>query len=125
MLAPTRSSTKLLTLSALVAATLFCVGHADAGTQRPVWRFPAPSNTNPAPPAPNQNQDQINVIDQAQPNPPVDEGQDPPIGQNSGGTGGDAQGPVAVPTPSAVAGGLALLGLMTRRRRRLHDASED
>lgn len=117
--APT-NATKVLAVTAVLAAILFTVGHADAGTQMPYWKKMQMQNQyndmmNPGTPG---NGDEIVVIDEVTPG-------DGDNGQSGGDNwpgdmhGGDnGQGPKAVPTPSAVLGGIAMLGLIAGRRNR-------
>ncbi len=117
--------TKVLATTAVLAAVLFSVGHADAGTQMPYWKkmrlLNQPTANLNTPANPGNQSDKIVVVDEM--DQPVksndDYGQTPGDtwpGDMSGGNGGST--PNAVPTPSAVLGGIAMMGMIAARRRR-------
>lgn len=122
--APT-NATKVLAVTAVLAAILFTVGHADAGSQMPYWKKMQLQNQynammNPGTPG---NDDKIVVIDEVIPQDNPDNGYNGQTGGDDwpgdmGNGGGNGQGPKAVPTPSAVLGGIAMLGLIAGRRNR-------
>ncbi|MEM1107825.1 MAG: hypothetical protein AAGH99_03955 [Planctomycetota bacterium] len=118
----TPSISKTLTLTALLAAVLFTVGQAHAGTQMPPWKKArlaalAELKANP----PQTTTPVIEVVEEIVP--PANSGGGTTGGSQWGsGSGGEGEKPVAAPSPSAVLGGMALMGLIAGRRNRKNDA---
>ncbi|MEM7626890.1 MAG: hypothetical protein AAF333_14950 [Planctomycetota bacterium] len=118
----TNLTTRFVLLAALGIAALMAASHASAGTQMPPWKWQqmngdAATNTS--------------IVDNGMPGSNYDgdgektyDGGDGEIPNYNGDNGvhmGDGNSnPEAVPTPSAVAGGLAMIGLLAGRRRRQH-----
>jgi len=112
-------------MTAILAALLFAVGPASAGTQRPAWKDRTPST-----PPPSQGAEDGGNADNGINPVNGDDGYDGYEGEGTGDDGGTQGGQmtddgddggtnaIVAPTPSAVAGGLAMLGLMAGRRRR-------
>ncbi|MBB6429974.1 hypothetical protein [Algisphaera agarilytica] len=115
--------TKLLAATAVLAAILFTVGQAEAGTQMPYWKKMQLQSQYTTPPA--STNDPIVLVKETE---PQDNGDNERVGDNNwpgdmGGGGDNGGKPSAVPTPSAVLGGIAMLGLIAgRRQRRDEDA---
>lgn len=113
--------TKLLAATAVLAAILFTVGQAEAGTQMPAWKKAQLARQYTAPPAPTN--DPIVLVKETE---PKDNGDQDRVGDNTwptdmGGGGSHGGNPSAVPTPSAVLGGIAMIGLIAGRRQRRSD----
>lgn len=118
-------TTRFALLTALGIAALFAAGHASAGTQMPPWKwqqlYGGSSNGAAAQVVDNGNGDgngNGNGDNQETPD-YTDNGNN---GGGDNGTPGNGS-PAAAPSPSAVAGGLAMFGLLAGRRRR--QAQED
>ncbi|MEM6459054.1 MAG: hypothetical protein AAF710_06655 [Planctomycetota bacterium] len=116
---PTSSSLKALTVAALTLGVCFAATSASAGTQMPHWKKmklkaqAAAAAYNPAPDPP------VHVGG----GDPYDGGDNGPTTGDNGSSsyvsgGGQPGQPSAVPAPSAVVGGLALMGLLAGRRRK-------
>ncbi|MEO0513898.1 MAG: hypothetical protein AAF086_01210 [Planctomycetota bacterium] len=121
--------TKLLATTAVLAAILFAVGQADAGTQMPYWKKMQLLNQPTADlsgPATTNDSDKIAVVDEMDPPVKSDDGgngQTPSDSWDDGMSGGNGGStPAAAPTPSAVLGGIAMIGMIAARRRRQEDA---
>lgn len=121
--------TTVLTLAALLAAVFFSAGEAEAGTQMPPWKKLMMQNRNIAPPAaaPASTPDsQVQLVEEVEG--PANGGEGNNGGQVGGGEGeghfggNGGKAPAAAPTPSAVAGGVAMLALIAGRRRRQADS---
>jgi hypothetical protein len=111
---------RLALLGVLAAAVLAASVDASAGTQMPPWKWQ--TATTP-PPATEVEQAPVAVSDFAGmpktqlDNPtPLNTPGEPVLNLTSG--NGPSTQPIAAPSPSAVAGGLALLGMALARRRR-------
>ena len=117
-------TTKVLAGTAVLAAILFTVGQASAGTQMPYWKKKKLENEARRALLASQNTDNTPIV-------VVEEVTPPDNGSDNGQTGGDTwpgdmgsgggDQPVAAPSPSAVLGGLAMLGLIAGRRNRKTD----
>lgn len=125
-------TTRLALLAAIGFALLMATTHASAGTQMPPWKWQmmhgagngTSYNSNGGP---ENGQTANGTTDNGNENGSENgNGQTPDYnGDNGTHSGGSGNGgtPNAVPSPSAVAGGLAMLGLMAgRRRRKTEDA---
>lgn len=132
--APT-NATKVLAVTAVLAAILFTVGQAEAGTQWPHWKKQQLTNTPaaalaaaPTAVAANTPIAQIAVVDEVIPPVKPEDNGDQGFGQGDGWPSDSGSGnggtPTAVPTPSAVLGGIAMLGLIAGRRRRNQDSQD-
>ncbi|MEM9881888.1 MAG: hypothetical protein AAF800_03085 [Planctomycetota bacterium] len=107
---------KTLTVTALALGVCFVAASASAGTQMPPWKkaqLKAQADAYKAPP--------VTVIEidddpyDGGDNGDTTGGSTPVYVPDAGSNGGSA---AAAPTPSAVAGGLALMGLLAGRRRK-------
>ena len=118
---------QLASMTAILAVMIFAVGPASAGTQRPMWKDRTPSSPPPSQGTDDGGNDDINPVNGDDGYEGEGSGDDGYEGDDGGGqgqmTGGGSDddggtNAVSAPTPSAVAGGLAMLGLMAGRRRR-------
>lgn len=124
--------TTVLTLAALLAVVFFSAGQAEAGTQMPPWKKLMMRNAAITPPAPAStpaNDNQTQLVEEVKGPESQDNGNNgdqavevPGNGGTPGTPGHGGKAPAAAPTPSAVAGGLAMLGLIAGRRRRHADS---
>lgn len=116
-------TTRFALLTALGIAALFAAGHASAGTQMPPWKwqqlYGGSSNGAAAQVVDNGNGNGNGNGDNQETPDYTDNGNN---GGGDNGTPGNGS-PAAAPSPSAVAGGLAMFGLLAGRRRR--QAQED
>jgi len=125
------NATKVLAVTAVLAAILFTVGHADAGTQMPYWKKKQLLNSSTVsvvPPTPSatqgESENKLVIVEEMTPvAKPIDNEQKLLSDDNWPSDNGQAGGnkPAAAPTPSAVLGGIAMLGLVAGRRRRQQD----
>ncbi|MEM9419307.1 MAG: hypothetical protein AAGA25_09700 [Planctomycetota bacterium] len=113
--------TKLLAATAVLGAILFTVGQAEAGTQMPAWKKAQLASQYNMPSAPTN--DPIVLVKETE---PKDNGDGDRTGGSTwptdmGGGGDNGGKPSAVPTPSAVLGGIAMIGLIASRRQRQNE----
>ena len=106
-------STRIALIAALSVAALVATSHVSAGTQMPPWKYGSGSMTNFQLTTPgSQSQPVVEKVVETSEEQEKEEEYAPEMGGNGG------QTPVAAPTPSAIAGGLALMGFLAGRRRK-------